>query len=155
MLFDASALDDSAAPLASSIASRTYSTHWDKIVTVWGSGSSTSRPSARHSSDRATSTLLSGGLAHIQAQQQIRTWFHTGDHPELTQRWLQRLVIIGEDIYGDSHRPTIERIDIAAYPETVVLTRLLTSPYWRERDDLLAEAGRQFGTRLQDTASTG
>jgi hypothetical protein len=29
---------------------------------------------------------------------------------------------------------------------------LLTSPHWRERDDLLAEAGRRLGIRLQETA---
>jgi hypothetical protein len=97
--------------------------------------------------DRATSKLLSGGLAHIQAQQQIRTWFAAGSHPELHQRWLQRLANLGEDLYGDPHRPTIERIDIATYPETVVLTTLFASPHWKEHDDLYIEAGRRLGVR--------
>ncbi|MGW3472940.1 hypothetical protein ACWDKQ_31745 [Saccharopolyspora sp. NPDC000995] len=91
---------------------------------------------------------------NIQAQHQIRTWFHTGRHPELSQRWFHLLAILGEDIYGDPHRPTIERIDIATYPETITLIKLLASQHWRERDDLLTEAGRRLGVRLHEQRDT-
>ncbi len=102
--------------------------------------------------DRATSRIRVGRVAYLRAQHQIRTWFRAGSQPELSQRWHHRLAVLGEDPYGDPYRPSTERLDIAAYPETIVLTRLLSSPYWRARDDLPAEVGRRFGARLQETA---
>ena len=57
--------------------------------------------------------------------------------------------VIAEDAYGDPHRPTEDRIELATYPETVALTGLFTSPHWRERGDLHAEAARRLAIEAQ------
>jgi hypothetical protein len=93
---------------------------------------------------------LNSSRAYLDAQRHTQAWFHTASQPEPQQRWIQRLGILGEDPYGDPHRPTTERIEIVTYPETVVLTSLLVSPYWHQRDDLLAEAGRRLGIQVQE-----
>ncbi|MFF7477016.1 hypothetical protein [Streptomyces sp. NPDC008092] len=54
-----------------------------------------------------------------------------------------------EDPYGDPHRPTEDRIELAAYPETVALTGLFASPRWRERNDLHTEAARRLAIETQ------
>lgn len=47
--------------------------------------------------------------------------------------------------YGDPHRPTDDRIELATYPETIVLTGLFTSRHWRNHPRLPAEAARRLG----------
>jgi hypothetical protein len=80
------------------------------------------------------------------ALDQINDWFHTG-HPELRRRWTQRLDRLGDDPYLDPYHPSRDRIEFASYPETVVLTSIITSPHWRLRTDRHEEALRQVLAR--------
>jgi hypothetical protein len=60
----------------------------------------------------------------LQAQAQTRQWL-TGDGPaDLKSRWEHRLGLLGEDPYGDPHRPSSDRIELVTYPETLAMTRL-------------------------------
>ncbi|MFJ1936738.1 hypothetical protein ACIOGZ_29270 [Kitasatospora sp. NPDC088160] len=77
-------------------------------------------------------------------------WFRSSEPLALQQRWTRRLDAIAEDAYGDPHRPTEDRIELATYPETVALTGLFASPHWRERKDLHAEAARRLAVDAQD-----
>jgi len=65
----------------------------------------------------------------LQAQALTQQWL-TGDGPaDLKSRWEHRLSLLGEDPYGDPHRPSTDRIEIVTYPETVAMTSLaLTRP---------------------------
>jgi hypothetical protein len=80
------------------------------------------------------------------ALDQTNDWFHTG-HPELRRRWTQRLDRLGDDPYLDPYHPSRDRIEFASYPETVVLTSVVTSPHWRLRPDRHEEALRQVLAR--------
>jgi hypothetical protein len=60
----------------------------------------------------------------LQAQVLTRQWL-AGDGPaDLKSRWEHRLGLLGEDPYGDPHRPAPDRIELVTYPETVTMTRL-------------------------------
>jgi hypothetical protein len=53
----------------------------------------------------------------LQAQAQTRQWL-TGDGPaDLKSRWDHRLGLLGEDPYGDPHRPSPDRIELVTYPK--------------------------------------
>jgi hypothetical protein len=52
--------------------------------------------------------------------------------------------VLGEDSFGDPRRPFEARVELAAYPETVVLTGLFASAYWRDHPQLSAEAAQRF-----------
>ncbi|MFF0480920.1 hypothetical protein [Streptomyces sp. NPDC004435] len=52
--------------------------------------------------------------------------------------------------YGDPHRPTDDRVELATSPETVALTGLFASPHWHELNDLHAEAARRLAVGVQD-----
>jgi TniQ len=61
---------------------------------------------------------------YLQAQAQTRQWL-AGDGPaELKSRWEHRLRLLGEDPYGDPHRPGADRTELVTYPEAVTMTRL-------------------------------
>jgi TniQ len=60
----------------------------------------------------------------LQAQAQTRQWLG-GDGPaDLKSSWERRLGLLGEDPYGDPHRPSPDRIELVTYPEAVTMTRL-------------------------------
>jgi hypothetical protein len=60
----------------------------------------------------------------LEAQAQTRQWL-AGDGPaELKSRWEHRLRLLGEDPYGDPHRPGADRAELVTYPEAVTMTRL-------------------------------
>ena len=61
---------------------------------------------------------------YLQAQAQTRQWL-AGDGPaDLKSSWKRRLRLLGEDPYGDPHRPGPDRIELVTYPETVTMTKL-------------------------------
>ncbi|MET9959497.1 hypothetical protein ABZ128_10515, partial [Streptomyces sp. NPDC006326] len=62
----------------------------------------------------------------------------------LRQRWNGRLDVLGEDPFGDPRRPSEVRIELATYPEAVVLTGLVTSAYWQAHPQLLTEAAQRL-----------
>lgn len=60
----------------------------------------------------------------LQQQALTQQWL-TGDGPaNLKHRWEHRLDLLGEDPYGDPHRPSPDRIELVTYPETVTMTGL-------------------------------
>ena len=69
--------------------------------------------------------------------------------PPLRQRWKRRLDMLGEDQFGDPHRPSEARIELVTHPEAVVLTGLFASPHWRDHPQLPTEAARRFGIAPQ------
>ncbi|MFF4139503.1 hypothetical protein ACFY1B_50990 [Streptomyces mirabilis] len=85
-------------------------------------------------------------LAFIDARDYLTRWF-TGEQSgePLRQRWNGRLEVLGEDPFGDPHRPSEPRIEAATYPEVIVLTGLFTSPHRRDHPQLPTEAARRFG----------
>jgi hypothetical protein len=53
----------------------------------------------------------------LQAQAQTRQWL-TGDGPaDLKSSWKRRLGLLGEDPYGDPHRPGSDRIELVTSPK--------------------------------------
>lgn len=52
--------------------------------------------------------------------------------------------MLGEDPFGDPHRPSDARVELATYPEAVVLTGLFASPYWRDHPQLPTEAAQRL-----------
>ncbi|MGW7027120.1 TniQ family protein [Streptomyces xanthophaeus] len=88
-------------------------------------------------------------LDYLRARTITANWFRASEPLTLRQRWTRRLDAIAEDAYGDPHRPTEDRIELATYPETVALTGLFASPHWRERNDLHAEAARRLAIEAQ------
>ncbi|GCB53342.1 TniQ family protein [Streptomyces sp. NL15-2K] len=78
------------------------------------------------------------------ARDSLLKWFHTAAETQLQQRWTDRIHLLGEDIYGDPLRPSPNRIEIATYPETVILTSLLSSPHWRDHQESAPEIARRF-----------
>lgn len=76
----------------------------------------------RRHDDAALNTALT------QARNLIRDWLDADDQPHLHQRWTQRLNQLRHDPAADPYRPSDYRIELATYPETVLLTGLLASP---------------------------
>ncbi|GAA3112551.1 hypothetical protein ACFQ0X_43280 [Streptomyces rectiviolaceus] len=52
--------------------------------------------------------------------------------------------MLGEDTFGDPHRPSDARIELVTYPEAVVLSGLLALAYWRDHPRLPAEATQRL-----------
>jgi hypothetical protein len=73
---------------------------------------------------------IPAALDHREGQRIVRDWFLTADQPELQQRWIRRLGLLPEDPYGDPNRPSLERIELVTYPETVIVTGLIASGHW-------------------------
>ncbi|MFD5659854.1 TniQ family protein [Streptomyces hirsutus] len=85
-------------------------------------------------------------LAYIDARDRLIRWFTSeGTSPPFRERWIRRLDVLGEDQFGDPHRPSEARIELVAYPEAVVLTGLFASPHWRDHPRLPTEAAHRFG----------
>ncbi|SOD88005.1 TniQ family protein [Streptomyces sp. Ag109_G2-15] len=84
-------------------------------------------------------------LAYIEARDRLTRWFTSESTGEsLRQRWNRRLDVLGEDPFGDPHRPSEARIELATYPEAIVLTGLFTSPHWRDHPQLPTEAAQRL-----------
>jgi hypothetical protein len=85
--------------------------------------------------------------AITQARNLIRDWLDADDQPHLHQCWTQRLNQLRHDPAADPYRPSHDRIELATYPETVLLTELLASRPWRTVSLPPAEAGRLLTQR--------
>lgn len=71
---------------------------------------------------RQGTTAVTGHF--LQAQAQTRQWLADDGPAGLKSRWKHRLGLLGEDPYGDPHRPSPDRIEVVTYPETVTMTAL-------------------------------
>jgi len=69
--------------------------------------------------------------APTHARNLIRDWLDADDQPHLQRRWSQRLNQLRHDPAADPYRPSHYRIELATYPETILLSELLTSSHWR------------------------
>jgi hypothetical protein len=89
--------------------------------------------------------------ALTQARNLIGDWLDAADQRHLQQRWTQRLNQLRNDPAADPYRPSHYRIELATYPETVLLAGLLASPpartvlHKREAEPLAASALRAIG----------
>lgn len=103
------------------------------------------RANRRHQRIVRRGTHPSTALAYVDARDRLTKWFtnEVGSTP-LQQRWNRRLNLLGEDPFGDPHRPSASRIELVTYPEAVVLTRLFASPHWRGHSRLPAEAAQRL-----------
>jgi hypothetical protein len=52
----------------------------------------------------------------------------------------RRLDSLRHDPHADPYRPSQHRIELATYPEAIILTTLLTSAHWRNHPKLHDEA---------------
>ncbi|TVL88448.1 hypothetical protein [Streptomyces sp. SAJ15] len=52
--------------------------------------------------------------------------------------------MLGEDPFGDPHRPSDARIELATYPEAIVLTSLFASRYWQNHPQVPTEAAQRL-----------
>ncbi|WP_260174905.1 hypothetical protein [Streptomyces sp. PanSC19] len=96
----------------------------------------------------------STALSYIDARDRLTRWFNSESSDEpLQQRWNRRLDVLGEDPFGDPLRPSETRIELATYPEAVVLTGLFSAPCWRDQPQLSAEAARRLGIAPQQLLS--
>ncbi|MCB5912399.1 TniQ family protein [Streptomyces pinistramenti] len=104
------------------------------------------RANRRHQRIVRRGTHPTTALAYVDARDRLTKWFtNEVSSPPLQQRWNRRLNLLGEDPFGDPHRPSASRIELVTYPEAVVLTRLFASPHWRGHSRLPAEAARRLG----------
>ncbi|MEU8983640.1 hypothetical protein [Streptomyces sp. NPDC048309] len=83
---------------------------------------------------------VSAGLVHrtglIDARDRLTKCFtNKVSSSPLRQRWNRRLDVLGEDPFGDPHRPSEARIELATYPEAVILTSLFASPHGETTHD--------------------
>lgn len=112
------------------------------------------RANLRHQRIIRRGTHPSTALAYIDARDRLTRWFSDESSSEsLRQRWNRRLDTLGEDPFGDPHRPSEARIELAVYPEAVVLTRLFASSHWRDHPQLPVEAARRLGIAPQQLLS--
>ena len=86
----------------------------------------------------------------LQAQELTQQWL-TGDGPaDLKHRWQRRLDLLGQDPYGDPHRPSPARIELVTYPETVTMTGLaLVRPGQPPEEHLTAAPGGKLPSSLR------
>jgi hypothetical protein len=77
--------------------------------------------------------------ALTRAQQLTHGWLHGAGPPDLQHRWQHRLDSLRHDPYADPYRPSQHRIEVATYPEVVILTTLLTSTHWQDHPRLSEE----------------
>ncbi|WP_445527454.1 hypothetical protein [Streptomyces cyslabdanicus] len=104
------------------------------------------RANRRHQRIVRRGTHPSTALAYVDARDRLVKWFTNEiSSPPLRQRWNHRLDVLGEDPFGDPHRPSEARIELVTYPEAVVLTGLLASPHWRNHPQWPTEAAQRFG----------
>jgi len=60
----------------------------------------------------------------LQQQALTQQWLTSDGPADLKHLWEHRLDLLGEDPYGDPHRPSADRIELVTYPETVTMTGL-------------------------------
>ncbi|MEU8472772.1 TniQ family protein [Streptomyces sp. NPDC029006] len=92
-------------------------------------------------------------LDYLAARSRMLSRFQAAGQSDLQQRWADRIRALGEDSYGDPYHPSEARIEIATYPEAVIITGLSTSPHWREHTDLRAEVARRLAIEAHDLPS--
>ncbi|MEV6348755.1 hypothetical protein [Actinoplanes sp. NPDC051851] len=92
---------------------------------------------------RHDDATLNTALTH--AWNLIRDWLDADDQPHLQRRWSQRLDQLRSDPATDPYRPSQYRIELATYPETILLAGLLASPHWRTFPMPHSEAQRLLG----------
>jgi len=80
-----------------------------------------------------------GDAAYAQALQLVHERFIAADQPDLQHRWTQRLGLLRRDPHGDPYRPSLQRLELVTYPETVSLTKHLTSTPCTKVADLPGE----------------
>lgn len=102
-------------------------------------------------SQRRLSVLTEGWSAGPDSHRRLSGLVRVGEL--LRQRWNRRLDLLGKDPFGDPHRPSEARIELATYPEAVVLTGLFSAPYWRDHPQLPAEAAHRLGIAPQQLHS--
>ncbi|MCW2941750.1 MAG: hypothetical protein JWN00_4735 [Actinomycetia bacterium] len=91
--------------------------------------------------------LLQLSRDHHHAQELTARWLTDHDGPpELRQLWTERLQRLGEDPYGDPHRPSPDRIELVTYPETVTLTSLIGSNHNDAAERLTSSRASLIGT---------
>jgi len=88
--------------------------------------------------------------ALTRAQQLIHDRLQTGEQSDLRRRWRHQLDSLRHDHYADPYRPSRHRIELATYPEAVILTALLASEHWRSHPRLHDEAERRLGRVTPD-----
>ena len=81
-------------------------------------------------------------MGFLNARNHMHQQFTTADRPGLHHRWTDRLAQLGDDPYGDPHRPTADRIHIATYPETIALLGLVDADQAADPDTFTARADR-------------
>lgn len=89
---------------------------------------------------------LTVGMDYLQAQAQTRSWLTSQGPTDLQHRWHRRLDLLGEDPYGDPHRPSTDRIELVTYPETVTLTSQIGSNPSDAAERLTNSRARLIGT---------
>ncbi|MEV8569672.1 TniQ family protein [Streptomyces sp. NPDC051322] len=110
----------------------------------------------RHQRIVRRGTYPATALAFVDARDHLLTWFPTETcGPSLQQQWNRRLDVLGQDPFGDPHRPSDARIELVTYPEAVVLTGLFASPHWRDHPQLPTEAARRLGIASHQPQHTG
>ncbi|WSQ06413.1 TniQ family protein [Streptomyces sp. NBC_01231] len=84
------------------------------------------RANRQHQRTLRHGTHTSTALAYLDARDRlIKCLTNEVSSPPLRQRWNRRLDVLGEDPFGDPHRPSEARIELSTYPEVVILTSLL------------------------------
>lgn len=96
---------------------------------------------------RATTTITT---AHLTAQATTNAWFTTTADPDLHERWTRRLETLADEPFGHPHHPSTQRVELAVYPETVILTALHASAARRGQEVLYADQLRRLGLAIQD-----
>jgi hypothetical protein len=103
------------------------------------------RANLRHRRIVRRGTHPSTALAYIDARDRLNRWFTSDSGGEsLRQCWKRRLDVLGEDPFGDPHRPSEARIELVTYPEAVVLASLFSSAHWRDHPQLPTEAAQRL-----------
>ncbi|MGP4105143.1 TniQ family protein [Nonomuraea sp. KM90] len=88
---------------------------------------------------------LQPSALHDEARTMTSRWFSNNNGPlELQRTWDDRLQMLNPDTESDPHDDR-NLIEMVTYPETVVLTTLLSKPHNPVHHDFLAEVIRSFG----------
>lgn len=70
-------------------------------------------------------TILNAALAR--SRDLVHDWLEAADQPDLQRRWTQRLTQLRYDPGADPYRPSQHRVELAIYPEIVLLAELFAS----------------------------
>jgi len=70
-------------------------------------------------------TILNAALTR--ARDLVHDWLEADDQPDLQHRWTHRLTQLRCDPGADPYRPSRHRVELATYPEMVLLAELFAS----------------------------